>query len=122
MRARLLAVLLGILIILAALPSRQAWALDAEDLADACQNVENFEAGFCFGLIQGISFIMATNCIDFPEGDGLSRIDRSADARLFKQVFLNWLEDNPQEKKTAAQVAVMVALSAFAPCEKIVYG
>jgi len=97
-------------------PSHQ----DGNDLLQRCQQAveatgeakwkdanESFDAGFCLGLVQGVSYASADVCTG--EGVTFSQMER---------VVVKFLQDNPKKLNLNQTTLVVKALSKAFPCLK----
>jgi hypothetical protein len=93
---------------------------DGNDLLPRCQQAveaidkttlkdvnESFNAGFCFGLVQGVSYASADVCPG--EGVTFSQMER---------VVVKFLQDNPKKLNLNQSTLVQTALSKAFPCLK----
>jgi hypothetical protein len=93
---------------------------DGNDLLPRCQQAveaidratwkdvnESFNAGFCFGLVQGVSYASADVCTG--EGVTFSQMER---------VVIKFLQDNPKKLNLNQSTLVQMALSKAFPCLK----
>src|SRR5580692_6158707 len=93
---------------------------DGNDLLPRCQQAveaidkttwknanESFNAGFCLGLVQGVSYASADVCTG--EGVTFSQMER---------VVVKFLEDNPKKLNLNQSTLVQMALSKAFPCLK----
>ena len=93
---------------------------DGNDLLPRCQQAveaidkttwknanESFNAGFCLGLVQGVSYASADVCTG--EGVTFSQMER---------VVVKFLQDNPKKLNLNQSTLVQMALSKAFPCLK----
>jgi hypothetical protein len=93
---------------------------DGNDLLPRCQQAveaidkttwknanESFNAGFCLGLVQGVSYAAADVCTG--EGVTFSQMER---------VVVKFLQDNPKKLNLNQSTLVQTALSKTFPCLK----
>ena len=89
---------------------------DGNDLLPRCQQAveaidknanESFNAGFCLGLVQGVSYASADVCTG--EGVTFSQMER---------VVVKFLQDNPKKLNLNQSTLVQTALSKAFPCLK----
>jgi hypothetical protein len=93
---------------------------DGNDLLPRCQQAveaidkttwknanESFNAGFCLGLVQGVSYASADVCTE--EGVTFSQMER---------VVVKFLQDNPKKLNLNQSTLVQTALSKAFPCLK----
>jgi hypothetical protein len=93
---------------------------DGNDLLPRCQQAvevidkatwknanESFNAGFCLGLVQGVSYASADVCTE--EGVTFSQMER---------VVVKFLQDNPKKLNLNQSTLIVMALSKAFPCLK----
>jgi hypothetical protein len=93
---------------------------DGNDLLPRCQQAveaidratwkdvnESFNAGFCLGLVQGVSYASADVCTG--QGVTFSQMER---------VVVKFLQDNPKKLNLNQSTLVQMALSKAFPCLK----
>jgi hypothetical protein len=93
---------------------------DGNDLLPRCQQAleaidkttwknanESFNAGFCLGLVQGVSYASADVCTG--EGVTFSQMER---------VVVKFLQDNPKKLNLNQSTLVQTALAKAFPCLK----
>jgi len=82
-------------------------AVEAIDKATWKNANESFNAGFCLGLVQGVSYASADVCTG--EGVTFSQMERVVD---------KFLQDNPKKLNLNQSTLVEMALSKAFPCLK----
>jgi hypothetical protein len=82
-------------------------AVEAIDKATWKNANESFNAGFCLGLVQGVSYASADVCTG--EGVTFSQMER---------VVVKFLQDNPNKLNLNQSTLVEMALSKAFPCLK----
>ena len=82
-------------------------AVDAIDKTTWKNANESFNAGFCLGLVQGVSYASADVCTG--EGVTFSQMER---------VVVKFLQDNPKKLNLNQSTLVQTALSKAFPCLK----